>query len=117
MGLFPQTPSCTNMCFVDSPDQLTGHRYLLYTLHVFVGKRCRTCLRDILLLSTYSSDHLSLSLLGSTFGVRYSDSQNLIRYYIGELAKKTRVMQARYQGYFGIDSRSIGNDKVENLLY
>jgi len=31
-------------------------------------------------------------LLGGTFGVRYCDSQDLSRYYIGELVKKIRVM-------------------------
>jgi len=31
-------------------------------------------------------------VLGGSFGVRYSDSYNLNRDYIGELVKKTRVM-------------------------
>jgi len=39
IGFFPRTPSFTNLFFVDAPDPLTGHSYLLYTLHVFVGTR------------------------------------------------------------------------------
>jgi len=31
-------------------------------------------------------------LLGGSFSVRYSDSQDLNRFYIGELVKMTRVM-------------------------
>jgi len=37
MGFFPRTPSFTNLSSVDAPDPLTGHSYLLHTLHDFVG--------------------------------------------------------------------------------
>jgi len=39
MGFFPRTPSFTNLSFVDAPNPLTGHSYLLHTLHVFVETR------------------------------------------------------------------------------
>jgi len=46
MGVFPRTPAFTNLSFVDAPNPLTGHSYLLHTLHVFVGTRgllsCKT---------------------------------------------------------------------------
>jgi len=47
------------MSFVDSPDLLTGHSYLLHTLHVFVGKRGLTCMQTVPLPSTHPSDCLS----------------------------------------------------------
>jgi len=37
ISFFPRTPSCTNLSFVDAPNPLTGHSYLLHTLHVCVG--------------------------------------------------------------------------------
>jgi len=39
MGFFPRTASFTNLSFVDAPNPLTGHSYLLHTLYVFVGTR------------------------------------------------------------------------------
>jgi len=36
---FPRTLSFTNLSFVDAPDLLIGHSYLLHTLHIFVGTR------------------------------------------------------------------------------
>jgi len=38
MVFFPQTPSHTNLSFVEAPDSLSVHSYL-HTLLVFVGKR------------------------------------------------------------------------------
>ena len=63
MGFFPQTPSFTNMSFVDAPDPLTGHSYLIHTLRVFVlGPRGLTFMRNVPLPSTHSSDCLSSSV-------------------------------------------------------
>ena len=62
MGFFPSTPSFANLSFVDSPDSLTGHSYLLRTLRVFVGKRGLTCMQQVQLLSTYSFHLLSSSV-------------------------------------------------------
>ena len=45
MVLLPWTPSSTNLSFVGSPDPLTEHSVLLYTLRVFVGKRGLTIAR------------------------------------------------------------------------
>jgi len=39
MGFLPWTPSFTNLSFVDAPDPLTGHSYLLQTLHDLVCTR------------------------------------------------------------------------------
>jgi len=39
MAFLPLTPSCTNMSFVDSPNLLTRHSYLLHSLPMFVGTR------------------------------------------------------------------------------
>jgi len=50
------------MSFVDSPDPLTGHSYLLHTLRIFVGKRGLKCMQNVVLSSTYSSDYLSSSV-------------------------------------------------------
>jgi len=47
MGIFPQTPSCTNLSFVDTPNPLTVHSYLLHTLHVFVATRGLTFVQTI----------------------------------------------------------------------
>jgi len=62
IGIFPRTPSFTNLSSVDSPDPLTGHSYRLHTLHDFVGTRGLTFVRSLLLLSTHSSDCLSSSV-------------------------------------------------------
>jgi len=62
IGIFPQTPSFTNLSSVDSPDPLIGHSYRLHTLHDFVGTRGLTFVRNVLLPSTYSSDCLSSSV-------------------------------------------------------
>jgi len=61
MGFLPRTPSFTNLSSVDAPDPLTGHSYLLHTLHNFVGIRGLTFVRSVPLLSTHSSDYLSSS--------------------------------------------------------
>jgi len=60
MAVFPPSPCYTNVSFVDSPDPLTGHSYLLHTLHVFVGKRSLTCSHDDPEPSTYIFDMVSL---------------------------------------------------------
>jgi len=62
IGIFPRTPSFTNLSSVDSPDPLTGHSYRLHTLHDLIGTRRLTFVRNVLLLSTHSSDCLSSSV-------------------------------------------------------
>jgi len=62
MDFFTRTPSFTNLSFVDAPDPLTGHSYLLHTLHVFVGTRGVTFVQNVPLLSTHSSDSLPSSV-------------------------------------------------------
>jgi len=62
MGFFPQTPSFANPSFLESLTPVTGHSYLLHTLHVFVGKRGLTCMQNVPLLLTHSSDGLSWSV-------------------------------------------------------
>jgi len=62
MSFFPWTLSCTNWSFVDAPNPLTGHSYLLHTLHVFVGTRGLTSVQNVLLPLTNSSDCLSSSV-------------------------------------------------------
>jgi len=52
----------TNLSFVDAPDPLPGHSFLLHTLHVLVSTRGLTFVRNVRLLSTDSSDHLSSSV-------------------------------------------------------
>jgi len=47
MGVFPLTPSFTNMFFVDSADPLTGYSDLLHTLHVFVDERDLTRVQNV----------------------------------------------------------------------
>jgi len=61
IGFFPQTPSFTNLSSMDAPDPLTGHSYLLHTLHELVVTRGPTFLRNVPLPSTHSSDCLSSS--------------------------------------------------------
>jgi len=62
MGFFPRTPSFTNLSFVDAPDPLSGHSYLLHTLHDLVGTRGLTFVRSVPLPSTHCSDWLSSSV-------------------------------------------------------
>jgi len=62
IGFFPQTPSFTNLSSVDAPDPLTGHRYLLHTLHDFVSTSGLTFVQNVPLLMTDSSDCLSSSV-------------------------------------------------------
>ena len=73
----------TNLSFVDAPDPLTGHSYLLHTLHDFVGTRRLTFVRKVLLLPTHPSACLSsrvcnimrrrpIRLLPLAYGVRRS---------------------------------------------
>jgi len=68
---------------VDAPDPLTGHSYLLHTLHDLVGTRGLTFVRNVPLPATHSSDCLSSSvcnlmrrrpihLLPLAYGVRRS---------------------------------------------
>jgi len=56
MGFLPRTRSFTNLSSVDAPDPLTGHSYLLHTLHDLVGTRGLTFVRSVPLPSTHSSD-------------------------------------------------------------
>ena len=56
MGFFPWTPSCANTSFVDPPDPLAGHSYLVLTLSVFVGMRGLTFVRRVPLPLTHPSD-------------------------------------------------------------
>jgi len=62
IGIFPQTPSFTNLSFVEAPDPLTGNSYLPHTLHDFVGPSGLTCVRNVPLPSTHCSDCLSSSV-------------------------------------------------------
>jgi len=62
MHFFPPTSSFTNLSSVDAPDPLTGHSYLLPTLHVLVGTRGLTFVQNVLLPSTHSPDCLSSSI-------------------------------------------------------
>jgi len=62
LGFFPRTPSFTNLSSVDAPDPLTGHSYLLHTLHDFVGTRGQTLVQNVPLPSTHSSNCLSSSV-------------------------------------------------------
>ena len=61
-GFFPHTPSFTNLSSVDSPDPLTGHSYLLHTLHDLVGTRGLTFVQNLPLPSIHSSDCVSSSV-------------------------------------------------------
>jgi len=69
IGFFPRTPTFTNLSFVDAPNPLTGHSYLLHTLHVFVGTRGLPFVQKVPLLSMHSSHYLSSSV--SSFIRRY----------------------------------------------
>jgi len=62
MGFVPQTPSFTNLSSVDGPDPLTGHSYLLHTLHDFAGTRGLRFVRNVPLRPTHYSDCLSSSV-------------------------------------------------------
>jgi len=62
MGFFPRTLSSTNLSLVDAADQLTGHSYLLHTLHVFVGIRGLPFVQNLSLHSTHPSDCVSSSV-------------------------------------------------------
>jgi len=62
MGFVPRTPSFTNLSFGDAPDPLTGHSYLLHTLHVFVGTRGLTFVQMSRYLGPTLSTALSLSV-------------------------------------------------------
>jgi len=62
IGIFPQTPSFTNLSSVDAPDPLTGHSCLLHILHDFVAMRGLTFVRKVPLLATHSSDCRSSSV-------------------------------------------------------
>ena len=62
IGFFPRTPSFTNLSFVDAPDPLTGHSYLLHTLHDFVSTSGLTFVQNVPLLMTHSSDCLQVSV-------------------------------------------------------
>ena len=55
-GLSPSDHLFTKMSFVDSPIPLTGHSYLLHTLHVFVGTRGETWVQNVPLPLTNSAD-------------------------------------------------------------
>ena len=55
MGLFPLTPSFTNLSSVDEPDPLTGHSYRHQTLHSFVCTRGITFRHNVPLPTTHSS--------------------------------------------------------------
>jgi len=62
IGIFPRTPSFTNLSFVDAPHPLTGHSYLLHTPQDFVGTRRLAFARNVQLPSTLPSDCLSSSV-------------------------------------------------------
>jgi len=56
---FPRASSFPNLAFVHAPDPLKGHSHLLHTLHVAVGTRGLTFVKNIPLLSTCCSDDVS----------------------------------------------------------
>jgi len=62
IGFFPRIPSFTNLSFVDAPDPLTGHSYLVHTLQVFVGTRGLRFVRNVPLPTANSPHCLSLSV-------------------------------------------------------
>jgi len=62
ISFFPQTLSFTNMSFVNSPDPLTWHSDLLHTLPFFVAKRGLSCMQNVPLPLTHSSDCRSSSV-------------------------------------------------------
>jgi len=62
MGFFPRTPSFTNLSSVDAPDPLTGHSYILHTLHDLVGTRGLTFVQNVPLPSTHCADCLLSSV-------------------------------------------------------
>jgi len=62
IGFFSWAPSFTNLSSVDAPDPLTGHSYILHTLHVFVGTRGLTFVQNVPLPPTLDSDCLSSSV-------------------------------------------------------
>jgi len=62
LGIFPRTPSFTNLSSVDAPDPLTGHSYLLHTLHDFVDTRGLTWVHNVPLPLTQLSDCQSSSV-------------------------------------------------------
>ena len=61
MGFFPRTLSFTNLSFVDAPDPLTGHSYILHTLQVFVSTWGLTFVENVPLPLSHYSDSLSSS--------------------------------------------------------
>ena len=65
MGFFPRTPSFTNLSFVDAPNPLTGHSYLLHTLHIFAGTRGLIFGQNVPSPWTHSPDCLSSSVRSS----------------------------------------------------
>jgi len=62
MGFFPQTPSFTNLSFLELPAPVTRHSYLLRTLRLLVGKRGLTFMQNVLLPSSHCPDDLSSSV-------------------------------------------------------
>jgi len=62
IGFLSRTPSGTNLSSVDALNPLTGHSYLLHTLHVFVGMRGVTFLQSVPLLPTHSAEVRSSSV-------------------------------------------------------
>jgi len=50
------------MSFLDAPDPLTGHSYLLHTLHLFVSTRGPTFVQKVPLPLSHYSDCLSSSV-------------------------------------------------------
>ena len=59
---FPSDSIFYHLFSVDSPDPLTGHSYLLHTLHDFVGTSGLTFVQNVPLPSTNLSNHLSSSV-------------------------------------------------------
>jgi len=54
-----RTTSFTNLSFVDAPNPLTGHSYLIHILPVFVGNAGLTWLENVPFPPTHSSAYLS----------------------------------------------------------
>jgi len=52
-------------------------------------------------------------LLGCSFGVRYSNSQDLNRFISENSLRRREQCRLDIMVYFGVDCRSIGNDKIK----
>jgi len=65
-------------------------------------------------LSIFSTQDIAIQLeLGGSFGVRYSDSSDLDRFISKNSLRRREQYRLDIMVYFGVDRRSIGNDKIK----